>query len=139
MSGKRPVRQEQNKDQTMSKVMKKRALLTRRKKRVRRQIQGTPERPRLIVFRSVKHIYAQIIEDGSGRTLTSVSSVGKEIGEVLAGIKGKAAKANLVGKKLAEKAKDQGIRKVVFDRNGFLYHGRVKALAEGAREMGMDF
>jgi large subunit ribosomal protein L18 len=123
----------------MSKVMKKRALLTRRKKRVRRQIQGTPERPRLIVFRSVKHIYAQIIEDGSGRTLTSVSSVGKEIGEVLAGIKGKAAKANLVGKKLAEKAKDQGIRKVVFDRNGFLYHGRVKALAEGAREMGMDF
>ncbi len=117
----------------------------RRKKRVRKKIFGYPERPRVSVFRSNKHIYAQIINDVEGHTLVALSSLSPEVrtkveelkskGE----IKGKVDVARLVGRILAEKAKEKGITKVVFDRNGYKYHGRVKALAEGLREGGLEF
>ncbi|MCC6048471.1 MAG: 50S ribosomal protein L18 [Thermodesulfobacterium sp.] len=117
----------------------------RRKKRVRKKIFGYPERPRVSVFRSNKHIYAQIINDVEGHTLVALSSLSPEVrtkveelkskGE----IKGKVDVARLVGRMLAEKAKAKGITKVVFDRNGYKYHGRVKALAEGLREGGLEF
>ncbi len=102
---------------------------------------GTPERPRLTVFRSAKHIYAQIIDDVTGRTLAFASSVDKQVkGHINSGgpLK-KTAVANYVGKVIAERAMEKGIKKVVFDRNGFLYHGRVKAVSDGAREGGLDF
>ncbi|MCI4454192.1 MAG: 50S ribosomal protein L18 [Thermodesulfobacterium sp.] len=117
----------------------------RRKKRVRKKIFGYPERPRVSVFRSHKHIYAQIINDVEGHTLVALSSLSPEVrtkveelkskGEV----KGKVDVARLVGRMLAEKAKEKGITKVVFDRGGYKYHGRVKALAEGLREGGLEF
>ena len=110
----------------------------RRKKRVRKKIRGTPERPRLCVYRSLKHIYAQIIDDVAGRTLVAASTLDKEIRDSIAGMK-KTEQAKEVGKLIAKKALEKGIKKVVFDRNGFLYHGRVKALAEGAREGGLEF
>jgi len=109
---------------------------TRIKRRIRKVVQGTAERPRMSVFRSNKEIYAQLVDDLSGKTLMSVSSRDKEI----AGQKGpKIEIAQAVGKKVAEKAKAAGIEKVSFDRNGYLYHGRVKALADGAREGGLNF
>ena len=108
-------------------------LLERRKRRIRKRIEGTPERPRLRVNRSTKHIYAQIIDDVSGITLASASSVALKI----AGGNLEAAKA--VGQSLAERAKEKNIEKVAFDRGGNLYHGRVKALAEAARETGLQF
>jgi large subunit ribosomal protein L18 len=117
----------------------------RRKKRVRKKIFGYPERPRVSVFRSHKHIYAQVINDVEGHTLVALSSLSPEVrtkveelkskGEV----KGKVDVARLVGRMLAEKAKAKGITKVVFDRGGYKYHGRVKALAEGLREGGLEF
>ena len=98
----------------------------KRHRRIRNHISGTPERPRLAVFRSDKHIYAQIIDDGKGRTLTACSTMEKEVAQALPKTWGiDAAKA--VGKKLAEKAQAQGIKMVVFDRGGYIYHGRVKA------------
>lgn len=106
----------------------------RRHRRVRGKISGTAERPRLDVFRSSKHIYAQIIDDVSGTTLASASSMDKGFEEN----GGNAAGANAVGKALAERAKAKGITVVVFDRGGYIYHGRVKALAEGAREGGLE-
>jgi large subunit ribosomal protein L18 len=110
----------------------------RRRFHVRNKITGTPERPRLSVFRSSKHIYAQLIDDLSGRTLAAASSRTKEVhAEVPYGGNVKAAKA--VGKKLAEVAKERGISKAAFDRGHYRYHGRVKALAEGAREAGLQF
>ena len=112
-----------------------------RKKRhriIRKSIQGTPERPRLNVFRSSKHIYAQIIDDTQMKTITSSSTIDKEVAEKLEGLTKKEA-AELVGKNIAEKAKKEGIEKIVFDRGGYLYHGRIKALAEGARENGLKF
>jgi large subunit ribosomal protein L18 len=112
-----------------------------RKKRhrvIRKSIQGTPERPRLNVFRSSKHIYAQLIDDTQMNTIVSSSTLDKNVVEKLEGLTKKEA-AELVGKDIAEKAKDAGIEKVVFDRGGYLYHGRVKALAEGARENGLKF
>lgn len=111
----------------------------RRKRRVRNKIVGTTERPRLSVFRSSKHIYAQLIDDLTGRTLISASSAVKkeERGKVGYGGNVKAAKA--VGLKLAEAAKAAGISKAAFDRGHYRYHGRVKALAEGAREGGLSF
>jgi large subunit ribosomal protein L18 len=105
-------------------------------KRIRRKIRGTTERPRLAVFRSLAHIYVQLIDDGQGRTLTSASSVEKN-GPVKGG--GNVAEAKSVGKLIAERAKEKGIQRVVFDRGGYLYHGRVKALAEAAREAGLEF
>lgn len=104
--------------------------------RIRKTIAGTAESPRLAVFRSNKEIYAQLIDDVSGKTLVSASSLAKEIN----GAEGtKSDKAKLVGKAIAEKAMEQGIKECAFDRGGYLYHGRVKSLAEGAREAGLKF
>lgn len=107
----------------------------RRKRRIRGKVSGTAERPRLTVFRSATHIYAQLIDDTSGRTLASSSSKSK--GFSAEG--GKTERAKAVGQAVAEAAKQAGIANVVFDRNGYIYHGRVKALAEGAREGGLNF
>ncbi|OGR01766.1 MAG: 50S ribosomal protein L18 [Deltaproteobacteria bacterium RIFOXYD12_FULL_50_9] len=109
----------------------------KRIRRIRKNISGTPERPRLRVFKSTKHIYAQIIDDVTGHTLAAVSSLHKDISG--ADLKGKIVKAQKVGLLLAEIAKQKGICKVVFDRGGYIYHGRVKSLSEGAREGGLDF
>jgi large subunit ribosomal protein L18 len=113
----------------------KQTIRRRIHKRIRRRLAGTAERPRLAVFRSLKHIYAQVIDDEEGRTLVAASSGGK--GGVSNG--GNVAGAKAVGKLVAERAKDKGIENVVFDRGGCLYHGRVKALAEAAREAGLKF
>ena len=106
---------------------------------VRKKIYGTPERPRLTVYRSLNDIYGQIIDDVSGKTLLSVSSISKEVREEVAATKTKVAKSAVIGKVLAQKAIEKNITTVVFDRNGYLYHGRVKALAEGARAGGLKF
>ncbi len=106
--------------------------------RVRMKVSGTPERPRLSVYRSVGHIYTQIIDDGTGRTLVSASSVDKEVKKGLKG-GGNIAAAKSVGKIIADRAKAAGVSKVVFDRGGYKYHGRVKALADAAREAGLQF
>ncbi len=108
-----------------------------RHQRVRRKIHGTADRPRLSVFRSLKQIYAQIIDDQSGKTLAAASSIGMAPGEAGAG--GKVAVARQVGAALALVAKAANIQKVVFDRGGYIYHGRIKALAESAREGGLIF
>ncbi len=110
----------------------------KRKKRIRRKVKGTEERPRLTVFRSDKHIYAQIINDDTGATLVSTSTLSPEYKEMEA-IKGKVNSAKRVGEIIAQKALDKGIAKVVFDRNGFIYHGRIQALADAARQKGLDF
>jgi large subunit ribosomal protein L18 len=111
----------------------------KRKKRVRRRVKGTPGSPRLSVFRSLNHIYAQIIDDTTARTLVAASSLTKEIQSKINGKEGNREGAVIVGKSIAERSLAKGIKKVVFDRNGFLYHGRVKALAEAAREGGLEF
>lgn len=103
-------------------------------KRIRQRVKGTPDRPRLAVFRSVKHIYAQVIDDHEGKTLAAASSNEKN-----AANGGNLAGAKAVGKTVAERAKDKGIKAVVFDRGGYLYHGRIKALADAAREAGLEF
>ena len=110
-----------------------------RKKRVRKKIRGTSEKPRLNVFRSSKHIYAQLIDDTTGRTLTATSSLCKELISKTKGKGGNKEGAALVGGHIAEKAIKKGIKQVVFDRNGFLYHGRIRALSEAARENGLEF
>jgi large subunit ribosomal protein L18 len=110
----------------------------KRKIRIRIKTSGTQERPRLSVFRSARHIYAQIIDDITGRTLVSASSLEKAIKEQPK-LESKIAMAVYVGKLVAQRAVESGIKKVVFDRNGFLYHGRVKAVSDGAREGGLDF
>jgi large subunit ribosomal protein L18 len=104
----------------------------RRHLRVRKKVTGTPARPRLVVYRSLKHITAQIVDDVAGRTLMTVSSTTFVVGK-------KTEKSLEVGKLIAAKAKDAGITKVVFDRAGYKYHGRVKAVADGAREAGLEF
>ncbi len=111
----------------------------RRKKRVRKKIKGTPERPRLCVFRSSRHIYAQIIDDSTSSTLVEASSLSKELREKIGKDASNKKGAELVGKEIAARALKKGIKRVVFDRNGFLYHGRVKALSEAAREGGLEF
>lgn len=110
----------------------------RRHARVRKKITGTPERPRLSVFRSTAQIYAQVIDDQTGHTLVSASSIDHELRPKLDGLK-KVEQARLVGKTVAERARSKGIQKVVFDRGGFRYIGRVKALADAAREGGLEF
>ena len=112
---------------------------SKRKQRVRKKIRGTSERPRLCVFRSSKHVYAQIIDDLGGRTLMTVSSLSKDLGPKIGGKGGNKEGAALVGAAIADLAIKKGVKKVVFDRNGFLYHGRVQALSEGAREHGLEF
>jgi len=104
-------------------------------KRIRSRVAGTPVRPRLAIFRSVNHIYAQVIDDAQGHTLASAASTEKE----LKGKGGNVEGAKLIGKTVAERAKAKGINKIVFDRGGYLYHGRVKALADAAREAGLEF
>lgn len=105
----------------------------RRHRRVRKRINGTPERPRLVVHRSLKHIEAQVVDDLSARTLVGVNSMSLDLdGD-------KTAQARETGKRIAELAKEKGVTRVVFDRGGYIYHGRVKALAEGAREGGLEF
>ena len=120
-----------SKDQTRQKVHT----------RIRKKLMGTTERPRLNVYRSVNHIYAQVIDDAKGVTLVAATSVEK--GKGIKGDKrptgGNVSSAKDVGKLIAERAKDKGIKKVVFDRGGYLYHGRIKALADAAREAGLDF
>ncbi|HFE53802.1 MAG TPA: 50S ribosomal protein L18 [Bacteroidetes bacterium] len=111
----------------------------RRKKRIRKKVHGTPERPRLVVFRSAKHIYAQLVDDVNQKTLTGVSTITPALREELQNVTGKIEKAKIVGKAIAEKAKELGVSRVVFDRGGYRYHGRVKAVAEGAREGGLEF
>jgi large subunit ribosomal protein L18 len=110
----------------------------RRHIRVRRKLAGTSERPRLNVFRSLKHIYAQVIDDVQGRTLASASTIDSDLVANMSG-KTKKEQAAAVGKAVAERAVAAGVRQVVFDRGGYLYHGRIQALADGAREGGLKF
>lgn len=119
-------------------AIKSRKARIRRHRRIRRKISGTAVRPRLNVFRSIDQIYAQVIDDVAGQTLVSASTIDKKLVSDLDG-KTKKEQAELVGKTVAKRALDAGIETVVFDRGGYLYHGRVKALAEGAREGGLKF
>ncbi len=113
----------------------KKQIRERVHKRIRRKLRGTGERPRLAIFRSVAHIYAQVIDDDEGKTLVAASSVDKE--NKVNG--GNVAAAKAIGTRVAERAKEKGITRVVFDRGGYRYHGRVKALADAAREAGLEF
>jgi large subunit ribosomal protein L18 len=123
----------------MISVNEKRIARSKRKKRMRKKIRGTPERPRLAIFKSARHIYAQVIDDTTGRTLAAASTLSKELRTKAQGIGGNKKGAVLVGEAIGKKGLDQDIKIVVFDRNGFLYHGRVKALADAARESGLKF
>jgi large subunit ribosomal protein L18 len=115
----------------------------RRQERVRKKVRGTPTRPRLSVFKSAKHIYGQLIDDIHGHTLAAASSMSLPFRERVQNVEkasgGNVSGAKVVGEMIAEQARALGITQIVFDRNGFLYHGRVKALAEGAREAGLEF
>jgi large subunit ribosomal protein L18 len=122
----------------MGSLNAKQAARLKRKKRIRKKVMGTAEQPRLTVFRSAKHIYSQIVDDTKGITLVSAASNEKDI-QAKPDLGNKVAVAGLVGKLLAERAIGHGIKTVVFDRNGFMYHGRVKAVSEGAREAGLVF
>jgi large subunit ribosomal protein L18 len=110
----------------------------RRRVKIRKTISGTLERPRLNVFRSARHIYVQVVDDTRGHTLVSASTLDDDVREQIEGLT-KVEQARVVGKVLASRAQEQGVTAVVFDRGGYKYHGRVKALAEGAREGGLDF
>jgi len=122
----------------MATAVKKAASRSRRKRSIRSKISGTPERPRLSVYRSNKHIYVQVIDDVNGKTLASISSESASVRDEVSDKK-KTETAQIVGQKIAAKCKDLSIETVIFDRNGFIYHGRVKAVAEGAREGGLKF
>ena len=122
----------------MSTTNLRKVARVKRKARIRKRLTGTSERPRLSVFRSARHIYAQIIDDTAGTTLVAASSVESAFKEQ-AKFDNKKSAAGFVGKLVAQRAMEKGIKQVVFDRNGFLYHGRVKAVSEGAREAGLDF
>ncbi len=111
----------------------------RRQIRVRAKVYGVPERPRLNVFRSANHIYAQIIDDDKGFTLVAASTVETSVKGVIPAESTKTVEAKKVGELVAQRAKEKGITQVVFDRAGYLYHGRIKALADGAREAGLEF
>jgi large subunit ribosomal protein L18 len=117
----------------------KKNRLTRRRKRVKKKIFGTTERPRLCVYRSLTQIYAQLVDDQGGRTLTGTSSLAPEVKSQIKGEDSKSSVSKKVGLRLAEKAKEKGISRVVFDRNRYSYHGRVKSLAQGARDGGLGF
>lgn len=111
----------------------------RKKRVIKRKIIGTSARPRLVVFRSLKNIYAQLVDDSVKKTLTTVSTVSKELKADVKKAENKTHAAQIVGKALAEKASTMNIKRIVFDRSGYLYHGRVKALADGARQGGLEF
>ena len=120
------------------KLSRKEARL-RRHRRVRKKVEGTPERPRLCVTKTLKHIYAQVIDDWAGRTLAAASTLDPEVRQRLNGASTKSVDAaKIVGLVVGERAKAAGITKVVFDRGGWIYHGRIKAVAEGAREAGLE-
>jgi large subunit ribosomal protein L18 len=121
------------------KQIKKTQMHRRRQMRIRKKLSGTADRPRLTIFRSLKHIQAQLIDDVNGRSLMGISSNAPQLKDQLQTIEGKCNKSREVGKALAARAQEAGISQVVFDRAGYLYHGRVKALAEGAREGGLKF
>ena len=122
----------------MGKLDVKRKARLKRKKRIRKHLFGSQQRPRLNVFRSSKHIYAQIIDDEKGHTLVAASSLEKVVKEQPK-FENKVAAAGFIGKLVGERAIKKGLKKVVFDRGGFLFHGRVKAVSDGAREAGLDF
>jgi large subunit ribosomal protein L18 len=123
----------------MSAQISRKEARTKRHLRLRKKVTGTAERPRLSVFKSLHHIYAQIIDDTAGKTLLSASTLEPAIREKVGKDSGNVAGAKVVGEIIAERALAKGIKKVVFDRGGHLYHGRVAALAEAAREKGLDF
>ena len=120
----------------MTQVATRGAARRKRHARIRLQLAGTTERPRLAVFRSLNHIYAQVIDDTSGRTLAAASTVEREL---KGSTSSKSEEAAVVGRLVAERARDAGIERVVFDRAGFRYHGRIKSLADAAREAGLEF
>jgi large subunit ribosomal protein L18 len=120
-------------------ILKKRARLKRAHLRVRARVSGSPERPRLCVYKSLRYIYAQIIDDLGGSTLVHASSLEKDVRTALGKSAGNRDAAKAVGQKVAERALEKGIKSVVFDRSGYVYHGKVKALADGAREKGLQF
>ena len=120
----------------MTQVASRGAARQKRHERIRLHLSGSPERPRLAVFRSINHIYAQVIDDTTGRTLAAASSLEKEL---RGGGRAKIDEAKTVGRLIAERAKGAGVEQVVFDRAGFRYHGRIKSLADAAREAGLDF
>jgi large subunit ribosomal protein L18 len=122
----------------MASTNTKKVSREKRKTRIAKKITGNAQRPRLSVFRSAHHIYAQIVDDTFGKILVSASSVEKDVKE-LPKFSSKVAAAIYVGKLIGQRALEKGIKKVVFDRNGFLYHGRIKAVSDGAREAGLDF
>jgi large subunit ribosomal protein L18 len=122
----------------MGSTQKREAMRIKRKKRIRKKVQGTPQRPRLTVFRSARHIYAQIIDDTRGETLAAASTMEKQVRDQ-GKYENKVAAADEIGKLLAQRASGKGITSVVFDRNGYMYHGRVRAVSEAARKNGLDF
>ena len=122
----------------MGSTIEKKKIWLKRKKRVSKKIVSSVDRPRLSVFRSTKHIYGQVIDDTTGKTIVAACSNEKAVKDQPK-FESKVAQAVFTGKLLAQRALDKGVKKVVFDRNGFLYHGRIKALSDGAREAGLDF
>jgi large subunit ribosomal protein L18 len=108
------------------------------KTRIRKKIYGTTERPRLTVYRSLHHLYAQVVDDSQAKTIVSASTIAKEVREALKGVKGRKNRAKQIGMEVAKRAIEKNIKTVVFDRNGYLYHGVVKSLADGAREAGLE-
>ena len=125
-------------DEPMGTSNKKRVAHLKRKRRVRKKVFGTAERPRLTVFRSARHIYAQVVVDTTGHALASASTLDKEARQHPS-FKNKVEAARYIGNLVAQRAREKGVSKVVFDRNGLLYHGRIREVAAGAREKGLDF
>ncbi|MBK8384041.1 MAG: 50S ribosomal protein L18 [Ignavibacteria bacterium] len=123
----------------MNPIQKSQKRRARIRFQIRKKLRGTADRPRLVVYRSLDHIYAQLIDDVNSKTLLTVSTKSKDMSDKISSAKGKIEKSKIVGKVTAEKAVSNNISNVVFDRNGYLYHGRVKALADGAREGGLKF
>ncbi len=122
---------------TIQEIKKKRRL--RRKFHIRKRVNGSKEMPRMTVTKSLKHIYVQIIDDTKGGTIVSVSTLDKDVREMIKPETTKTDKSRLVGEAIARKAQEKGIKRIAFDRNGFLYHGRIKALADAARKGGLEF
>ncbi|MDZ7264598.1 MAG: 50S ribosomal protein L18 [candidate division KSB1 bacterium] len=122
-----------------SKKNKSELARLRKKKHIRKVVFGTPEKPRLVVFKSLKHIYAQLVDDTQQRTITGVSSLTGELKEAVSKAKNRMEVSKIVGLGIAKKAKELNVEQVVFDRNGYIYHGRVKAVADAAREGGLKF
>ena len=126
-------------DSHSKKIRTKRMRRNRAHLRLRNRVQGTPDRPRLAVYKSLRYIYAQVIDDQSGRTLAQASSAEPELRQSLEGLTGNVEAARRVGETVAERARDKGLEQVVFDRGGAIYHGKIKAVADGARAKGLVF